>query len=359
MGKKLFFTPGPAQLFYTVEQHIKTALKEDIPSISHRSNQFQNTFVYTVDAIRALLNVPEDYRIVFTGSATEVWERAIQNLVKKSSHHFVNGSFSKRFYEIAQAYHIEATIEDKSYGGAFSLEVPGNPELIAITQNETSIGFNFPHEEIKHVRDNNPESLLAIDMVSCTPAVPLDLNLVDLAYFSVQKSFGLPAGLGVWIFSPRCIEKAQKLEAEGHITGSYHTITQLLKYAEKNQTPETPNVLYIYLLGQVANDMLQRGLKQIQNDTVYKSTILYQMMKTCEWISPFIEQDKYQSKTVAVGEINGATPSEIIAYGQEKAMVIGSGYGPYKEEHIRIANFPTHSREQVEMLVDHLMKFSK
>ena len=33
-------------------------------------------------------------------------------------------------------------------------------------------------------------------------------------------------------------------------------------------------------------------------------------------------------------------------------MMIGGGYGPFKGKHIRIANFPTHSKEQIEMLVD-------
>ncbi|MCR9249900.1 MAG: aminotransferase class V-fold PLP-dependent enzyme [bacterium] len=357
MSKKLFFTPGPAQLFYTVEQHIKNALKEDVASISHRSKQFQNIFASTVENLKTLLNVPDNFKIVFTASATEIWERSVQNLVEESSHHFVNGSFSKRFYDIAKSYKINASIEDNGFGSPFSLEIPGSPELIAVTQNETSIGFGFPQNEIYKIREANPDALLAADLVSCTPAVPIDFTKIDMAYFSVQKSFGLPAGLGVWILNERCIKKASKLEEKGHITGSYHTISQLLKYAEKNQTPETPNVLNIYLLGKVAEDMIQRGLKQIQNDTIYKSTILYQFMESAGWIKPFIQDSKFRSHTVAVGELEGVKPADLINYGLEKSMVIGSGYGPFKESHVRIANFPTHSKEQIEMLVDYLAKF--
>ena len=41
-----YFTAGPSQLYYTVEEHIKNALKSQIPSISHRSKQFENLYTH-------------------------------------------------------------------------------------------------------------------------------------------------------------------------------------------------------------------------------------------------------------------------------------------------------------------------
>ncbi|MEL6562616.1 MAG: aminotransferase class V-fold PLP-dependent enzyme [Bacteroidota bacterium] len=353
MSNEIFFTPGPAQTFYSYEQHLKNALKLNIPSISHRSKEFQQIFAETVENLKSLLGIPDEYHIFFTASATEVWERIIQNLVIDSSHHFVNGSFSSRFHDIAKAYQLNPTETKSDFGGSFDLQVPKSAELIAVTQNETSIGYNFPLEEIKQIVDEkSDDSLVAVDVVSCAPAVALDYSSVDTAYFSVQKSFGLPAGLGVWIMNDKCIEKASKKEADGHVTGSYHSTRQLKKYAEKNQTPETPNVLGIYLLGKIAQDMLYRGVKQIQNDTLYKAAILYQTMDELDWIEPFIAKNKYRSKTFAVGRLKDRKASEIIRIMKEKKMIIGSGYGPFKEEHVRIASFPTHSKEQMELFVD-------
>jgi phosphoserine aminotransferase len=37
-------------------------------------------------------------------------------------------------------------------------------------------------------------------------------------------------------------------------------------------------------------------------------------------------------------------------------MIVGSGYGPFKESQIRIANFPAVSLEQVETLIGELKK---
>jgi len=353
MSNQIFFTPGPAQTFYSFQQHLKNALKDDVPSISHRSDPFKKIFQFTTEKLRELLQVPDGYDILFTSSANEIWERIAQNLIISSSHHFVNGAFSKKFYDFTKAYQIQPTVQEVNPGHSFDLSYPKEAEVIAITQNETSIGYNFPVEEIKEISNKRGnDTLLAIDAVSCMPAVPLDLNLVDSAYFSVQKCFGLPAGLGVWIVNEKCHAKAIQKQAQGKIIGSYHNLPTLKKFADKYQTPETPNVLGIYLLGKVAEDMLYRGAKQIQNDTLYKTTILHQVMEELDWINPFINKSKYRSRTVAVGQLNNVTSSEVIDKMKAKKVVLGNGYGNFKEDHLRIANFPTHSKEQVELLVD-------
>ena len=38
-------------------------------------------------------------------------------------------------------------------------------------------------------------------------------------------------------------------------------------------------------------------------------------------------------------------------------IILGKGYGAFKNDHLRIANFPAHSKEQVEMLCDLLASY--
>ena len=45
----------------------------------------------------------------------------------------------------------------------------------------------------------------------------------------------------------------------------------------------------------------------------------------------------------------------LIEYLKSKQLIIGSGYGDFKDQHIRIANFPAHSKESIEMLVDEMV----
>src|SRR5688572_16630785 len=84
------FTPGPSQIYFTVKDHMLRAFRDGIPSLSHRSKEFERIFEDTTSGLRELLQIPDSFRILFTASATEVWERTIQNLVEESSLHLVN-----------------------------------------------------------------------------------------------------------------------------------------------------------------------------------------------------------------------------------------------------------------------------
>ncbi|MEM6524147.1 MAG: aminotransferase class V-fold PLP-dependent enzyme [Bacteroidota bacterium] len=357
---KFFFTPGPSQLYFTVEQHIKSALKENVPSISHRSMAFQDIFKTTTIALRQLLGLPDNYHIFFTASATEIWERCIQNLVQFESCHFVNGAFSGRFASISSQLGRQGTKINVPEGEVVNIQsvlVPESCEMIAMTQNETSTGAAHAIEDVALMRQGFYDQILALDIVSSAPYAHIDYSQVDTAYFSVQKCFGLPAGLGVWIVNDRCINKSEELLNAGLSVGSYHSLPELLLKSEKHQTPETPNVLAIYLLGKVAEDMLTKGMEMIRRETDYKAAVLYNTIEQSNVFKPFVNNVLNRSKTTIVAETS-IDSSKIINDLAKKGMVIGAGYGKYKNTHIRIANFPTHSKEHIEFLADELQKIA-
>jgi phosphoserine aminotransferase len=352
MPSKLFFTPGPAQLYFTAESHIKDGLRKDVASISHRSTEFKFIFELAVDNLKQVLNLPEGYHICFTSSATEIWERIAQSLVLQQSHHFINGSFAEKFETIVQQCNKKTESTNEGFGAPFiDLGVSPHSDLISVTYNETSCGFQFTQEQLKKLRDDFPEKLIALDIVSAAPATAIDLSLVDTAYFSVQKCFGLPAGLGVWIYNDRCLKRAEEVKSQNISTGSYHSLLELHSSASKNQTPATPNVLGIYTLAKVAGDMIQKGLSMMHRDTLYKSAILYQMADQLNWMKPLISEKANRSKTVCVFELE-ENNDRLMNQMEAHRISLGKGYGPFSKQHIRIANFPTHSKEQMEQLVD-------
>jgi phosphoserine aminotransferase len=358
MTPKINFTPGPSQLYFTVEDHVRTAFREGIPSLSHRSKQYEGIYKKAVDGLRTLLGLPENYHVLFTGSANEIWERIIQNLVEEKSFHFVNGSFSKRFFEIAQLLNRKPQKNEVAMGLGFdaTVAIPGDTELIAITHNETSSGVWLPLDYMYNLRTQNPNALLAVDAVSSLPYPDFDYTKFDSVFFSVQKGFGLPAGLGVWLINDKCVAKAEQLLAKGLSIGSFHSIPSLYSHALKNQNPETPNVLGIYLLAQVVDDMVRRGISNIRKETEYKSTLLYQALENHTVLKPFVKNKDHQSKTVVVADC-GEHTERITKLLQEKGMQPGDGYGAAKKTQLRFANFPTHSREQYELLVDTLAAY--
>jgi phosphoserine aminotransferase len=357
--KSVYLTPGPSELYFTVPDHIRQAMQEQVCSISHRSKAFEEIYKKAIDELRTLLNIPQNYHIVFTASATEIWERLIQNCVENQTYHLVNGSFSKRFYEFASLLNRNALINEKPLGEGFKasdIEVHKDTELICVTQNETSTGVAFPVEDIYQLRNKYPKSLIAVDAVSSIPYLDIDFTQIDSLFFSVQKGMGLPAGLGVWIFNEKCVAKANEITQKQRSIGTYHSIPALLEKAAKNQTPETPNMLGIYLLGKVCEDMNRRTIASIRQETNYKAALVNHLFNEHHLFSHFVKEESHRSKTVLVADVKGMVASDLIEKVKAQGITIGSGYGKNKASQIRIANFPTHSKEVFERLVDVLNK---
>ncbi|HLD86491.1 MAG TPA: aminotransferase class V-fold PLP-dependent enzyme [Candidatus Nanoarchaeia archaeon] len=358
--KRIFFTPGPSQLLPRVPGYLNEAIGQGIPSLSHRSEEFRSIYKDTASGIRKVLGAPDGMHVFFMGSATEAMERIIQNCVEKESFHFVNGAFSARFFKIAQLLGKNPIKIESPMGNPFdfsSVDIPKSAELICITQNETSIGIAIKPENINRLKKDHPNALLAVDIVSCAPMVELDYSQVDMAFFSVQKCFGLPAGLGVLLANDRALQRSKELQAKGVSIGSYHNFQWMAEDEIKFQTPETPNVLAIYLLGRVCAQFLQKGIERVRADCDEKAALLYGFFDAHPLFHPFIEDRSSRSKTVIViAAPQGSQP--IIKKLKERGLVIGSGYSEYRERQFRIANFPAHSKDQMRALLDAISTLS-
>ena len=354
--KPIYFTPGPSELYFTVNDHIRNALKKGIPSLSHRSQDFRDIHLNTTRALRELLQLPDHYQVLFLSSSNEIWERIIQNLVEKQSFHFVNGAFSNKFYETAKLFNDETKVVRCPDGGCIdpmTVTVPENTELISFTHNETSTGAAQPLEDLYKLRSTHPDALISVDVSSSLPHVNLDYHKVDTVYFSVHKCFGLPAGLGVWLVNDRALEKSERLVKANKTMESYHSLGHLAAFAKKNQTPETPNVLAIYLLGMVARDMLEKGIDMIRRETEYKAAVLYHCLEEHKKLSPLVMEKQYRSKTMVVAK--GNDTGKYINELAKIKLVIATGYKEFQNKQIRIANYPAHSKEHIEMLADKLL----
>ncbi len=363
MPRKTFFTAGPSELYFGVDQHVKRALQEQIPSISHRSREFQNLYRQVSGLLKEFFGLPDSYHVLFLGSATEAWERILQSCVIRESCHLVNGAFSQKFADTANDLGLSTQIFKAGQGLCCEpkdILLSNNSELIALTHNETSTGAMQPVDDIGSIHSAFPDTLLAVDVVSSAPYINFDPAKVDALFFSVQKGIGLPAGLGILIVSERCLLKSQKKLDSGLSVGSYHSLPNLAEFAEKFQTPETPNMLAIYLLAQVLEDMNTRGFQQIKRETEQKSAIIYQALEDCNYLRPFVTKKECRSKTTIVAELEepGDQPS-LLKFLDEKGIVVSTGYGNNKGNQIRIANFPAHSKENVERLADLLLEFRR
>lgn len=357
--KQTFFTAGPSQIHSNYATYYQDALNFNYGSINHRSEAFHHIYQHTDEQLRALLNLTSSHQIYFAGSATEIWERMILNLVEENSFHFVNGSFSQRFFEFSELLGKKAISIHADHGQGFdvsTVSIPSNTELICTTQNETSSGVYMPSSDLVTLKKQNPESLLCTDLVSIAPISSLDYQFIDSSFFSVQKAFGMPPGLGVWIVNEACLSKATHLHTKKIFQGAHHTLLNFAKNYAAWETPSTPNVVAIYVLGKIAEEMNQKGLKQIQAESKVKAEMLYAFAHQSAQFEIVVKEEKYQSESIVVLKCNSDNAAMISSL-KAKGLHLSTGYGLFKDSEIRIANFPTTSIQEVQQLIDELSTF--
>lgn len=351
---KKYFTCGPTELYPVVKEHIAEALDKKIPSISHRGKEFESIFKFAIDELKKLMGIPDDFMIFFSSSGTECMERILENLVEDCSFHFVNGSFSERFYKIAKELKKNPLQQQVDFGRGFDFDrvnIPSNIEMLCLTQNETSSGVAIPMKAISDLKNKYPDKLIAIDVVTSAPYQKIDFSKVDVAFFSVQKGFGMPPGLGVTIIRNSCIEKTISLREANYNIGTYNNFIDAAGYYAKNQTTVTPNTLGIYLIGRVSEYLNTIGIDKVRHDTEEKAKLLYDYFFTRKDMKLFVENPFDRSKTIIVVDCFAKQP-EIKKYLAENGFIVSSGYGKFKDIQIRIANFPMHSIEDVSKMIE-------
>ena len=357
--KQRFFTAGPSQIHSNYIAFYQESMNLNYGSLNHRSEEFRKIYQHTDEQLRSLLNLTASHQIYFAGSATEIWERMILNLVEEHSFHFVNGSFSQRFLEFSELLGKKSTSIKVEHGQGFDVSntiVPSNTELICTTQNETSSGVCMPSTDLVALKKQHPNTLLCTDLVSIAPITNIDYHFIDSSFFSVQKAFGMPPGLGVWIANEACLSKAENIHSKKIVQGAHHTLLSYAKNYAHWETPSTPNVVAIYILGKIAEEMNRKGLKQIQAEIKLKAELVYEFARRSSQFEIVVKEENHQSESVIVLKCKDENDS-IISSLKANGMHISTGYGPYKKSEIRIANFPSTTIHEMNNLIEELSKF--
>ena len=356
-NNKKYFTCGPTEIYPDTGKWIQEAVDQKLFSITHRGKEFENIFESCVRELKKLMNIPDSHSIFFMSSATECMERIIENLVEDKSAHFVNGAFAERFYktviELKKSPYLFSAEWGK--GNDLTVDIPDDTELICITQNETSTGAASPMEEIYSLKEKYPDKLIAIDIVTSAPYVAIDFTKIDMAFFSVQKGFGMPAGLGVLIINNKCLEKTRTMIDMNYNVGTYNNFINAYKYYLLNQNTVTPNVPGIYLLGKVCKYLNGIGIEKIRKDTEEKASLYYKELSEVKGLEYFVDDERYRSKTIIVLNV-GEKQKMIKEKLSSEGYVVSSGYGKFKDSQIRIANFPMHGLEDCKRIIEILKK---
>lgn len=341
------FYPGPSRVHDAIPRYVKDAANLGVMSINHRSEEFVAISKKTIALLKQKLGIPGEYTIFFTSSATECWEIIAQSWVTDKSYHLYNGAFGEKWFEYTRRIKpgaVAMPFDREVALNASTLKVEGANPIICLTQNETSNGTQVSTTIIASVKKNNPHHLVAVDATSSMGGIKLDFKAADIWFASVQKCFGLPAGMGLMVCSSASIERAKAINHTQH----YNSVVFMNTMMEKWQTAYTPNVLAIYLLMRVLEK--SKPIREVHEMTMNRFRNWYSFLKKNSTLQPLIQNKHVQSYTVLPILADPESIREIKQKAKKAGFLLGEGYGDLKSTTFRIANFPAIKSSEIAKL---------
>lgn len=201
------FSAGPATLPTSVLQQAQQEMLDwqgtgmSIMEMSHRGKDFIAIAQQAGADLRDLLQVPDDYDILFLqGGATGQFAAVPLNLLgdKQRVDYFNTGEWSKKAIKEAKQYAQVNLVSDSSANKFTTIADPStwqfSPDAAYVhyTPNETINGLEF-----HNIPETNGVTLVA-DMSSTILSRPIDVSKFGLIYAGAQKNIG-PAGVTVVI----------------------------------------------------------------------------------------------------------------------------------------------------------------
>jgi len=333
MQHRRLFIPGPSE----VRAENLAALSR--PQVGHRSEEFKELYARVVPKLKTLLETKGNV-FLFTSSSTGVWEAGMRNCVSERVLCCMQGAFSDRWLDVAEANGKRAGRLQVDWGRAVTAQAidaelrKGGYDAVAVVHNETSTGVMNHLDEIAEVMRKYPEVIFMVDAVSSMAGVriPVDDYGIDLCLAGLQKAFALPAGLAVAAVSDKALDKAGRVENRGY----YFDFLEILEYHRKNQTPATPAIPQIYALDAQLDDMLAEGLENRYARHAALAAIVQEWARARFAI---FAQEGYESPTVTcVENTRGISVADLNRELGRQAATISNGYGKLKEHTFRIAH---------------------
>ena len=286
----------------------------------------------------------EQTTLITASSGTGLWEAAARNTVNKKVLNCVNGAFSDRFREVAEANGKATEKLEVEWGQPILPEQVverlqgGDFDAVALVHNETSTGVISPIKEIAaaiRALPNGDEIMILVDAVSSLAGARIEFDAwdLDVVLASSQKAFALPAGLAFCAVSDRAMAKAKTVENRGY----YFDFLTLKKYMDKFQTPATPAVSLLFALDMQLDDMMAEGMENrfARHIAMRDRTIGW---AESHGFTPFAAEG-YQSPTVTcVQNTLGIDVSLLNQYLRTRGMILSNGYGALKNQTFRIAH---------------------
>ena len=275
MARVYNFSAGPSVLPEVV---LKEAAEEmldykgtgmSVMEMSHRSKAFDNIIKEAEKDLRDLMNIPDNYKVLFLqGGASQQFAAIPMNLMKNGvADYIITGQWAKKAYEEAKKYGkavAVASSADKTFSyipDCSDLPIDDDADYVYICHNNTIYGTTY------HTLPNTKGKILVADMSSDILSQPVNVEDYGMIYFGVQKNVG-PAGVVVAIIREDLIRD--------DVMPFTPTMLKYKTQADADSLYNTPPCYGIYICGKVFKWVKEMGgLEAMKAHNEKKAKILY------------------------------------------------------------------------------------
>ena len=274
------FSAGPAMMPEPVLEEIRDEMMTYrgsgmcVMEMSHRSKVFQQIADEAEADLRALMGIPDNYKVLFIqGGGTLEFAMVPMNLMKNGKACYVEtGTWSKKAIAEAKKYGdvtVVASSADKNYSyipDCSDLDIPDDADYVYICENETINGTTW------HKLPNTKGHVLVADQSSMFLSRPCNVADYGLIWAGVQKNVG-PAGMSVAIIREDLLRDDLDPKVPAYLRYKLH--------ADNDSMYNTPNCWAIYCCGKVFKYLRSiGGLEEMQRRNEEKAKVLYDFLNS-------------------------------------------------------------------------------
>lgn len=323
-----------------------------ILEISHRTPGWERVMAETEQLWRDLLNIPDDYAVLFLGggASTQFFE-VPANLMKKKTAYLQTGVWAKKAAKEAKFYgevEIVASSEDKNYTYIpKGYKIPTDADYFHITTNNTIYGTEI-HEDI-----DSPVTLVA-DMSSDIMSRPVDVKKYGLIYGGAQKNVG-PAGVTFVI-----VRKDLLGQTGRNLQTMVDYRTHIGDEPRNNSMFNTPPVFPIFVMHETLKWVKELGgVEEMYKRNKKKAELLYnEIDRNSLFVGTAVKEDRsLMNVCFVMAPGHEALESEFMAFAKEKGMVGIKGHRSVGG--FRASIYNACPLESVEALVACMQEFEK
>lgn len=240
--------------------------------ISHRSPAFLDILDRAIKSVRELLNVPDNYKVLFMpGGGTGQFAAVALNLMARSGRadYIVTGTWSKQAameaskYGTVQRVLPEDTVNGVSSTSCWTLDTGAS--YLYYCDNETIQGVEF-----STIPEPPPGVPLVCDMSSNICSRTFDVSKFGLIFAGAQKNIGA-AGVTLVIIREDLLDSPRIPQCP--------IILDYANVAKKNSNYNTPPVYAVHVLGETLGWVQrQGGVEEMTKRSLTKSKMVYDVI---------------------------------------------------------------------------------